>query len=200
MTNKSYTDQFIEAMGFYIALHQNEEITGASLKDARKHFHECSELKTEFKKVSMLMEKAASELLSRGESLGVSANRSSHARSDDFFRFWQETKWGEDFHLMVTIGNIYYKGKNIYDTSVDKIRDILAAGVEPGRELNLHVWLTLEDMTVLDLTVLTTMAAKGFDTSGYSESEVLIWRDGQPSDFVYEPLLVDNNFYEKVDR
>ena len=102
--------------------------------------------------------------------------------------------------MSITIGNVYYRGQNVYKTTKSKIKQILAEGFQPTKTLDVHVWLTLSDMTVVDLSILSTAEAKGSEIKKYSDSHVLIWRDGQPSDFHYEPLLVDDQFYEKVDR
>jgi hypothetical protein len=131
---------------------------------------------------------------------GADNNRACHVVSDDFFRYWQMQPFAEAFQMSITIGNVYYRDQNVYNTSKTKIRQILAEGFQPTKTLDVHVWLTLSDMTVIDLSILFTAEVKGCDIKQYSDSHVLIWKDGSPSDFHYEPLLVDNQFYEKVDR
>jgi hypothetical protein len=73
-----------------------------------------------------------------------------------------------------------------------------------GRELAAriqgHAWLTLDDMTVVDLTVLPTLTRwKKYPEPSAKQSPVLIWREGQSSDFLYEPLLADNGFVPAID-
>lgn len=105
---------------------------------------------------------------------------------------------GEMFELAVTVGNVYYRGENIYQVSRDSIRDLVKRGPRDGEVLPVHVWLTLEDMTVLDLTILASLRHRG-QYDGHSDG-MLVWNANEPGDFIFEPLLVDNLFATRVDN
>jgi len=36
--------------------------------------------------------------------------------------------------------------------------------------------------------------------SAFQEDPILVWREDVPSDFDFEPILVDNNFFYRVDE
>lgn len=55
-------------------------------------------------------------------------------------------------------------------------------------------------MTVLDLTVLSSLTALGYTEAPSSSNRVLVWNEEIPGDLEFEPLLVDNDFYYKVER
>jgi len=71
-------------------------------------------------------------------------------------------------------------------------------GPRDGEDLPVHVWLTVEDMTVLDLTILASLRHRG-QYEGHSEG-MLVWKANDPGDFLFEPLLVDNLFATRVDN
>lgn len=123
-----------------------------------------------------------------------------HAISQSFYENYNKTKYGDAFPLNITIGNVYYKGKNIYNTNQDKIRSIIHGGRQLDKDLGVHVWLTLENMTVIDLTVLPTLSKKKLFKLKSKSNGILIWREDVKSNFYYEPLLVDNKFMHRVDK
>lgn len=122
-----------------------------------------------------------------------------HALADGFLKVWEQSPMGERFPLAVTIGNVYFKGTNVYRATRESIADELRAGHSDAL-LKLHVWLTLDDMTVLDLGIKHSLAALGLRSpvTG-NETPVLIWRESNPGAYRYEPLLINNQFFELVD-
>ena len=101
-------------------------------------------------------------------------------------------------NLKLTVGNVFYKGENIYKATKRTVRETIEAGRRLDRKLDVHVWLTASDMTVYDLSIIPTLRAKGHNI----DSEVdplIVWRQGDKSDFIYKPLVVDNEFADKVD-
>ena len=60
-------------------------------------------------------------------------------------------------------------------------------------------WLTLDDMTVLDLTVHTKLLYKGYKGPKLKAEKPLIWDLSIPGDLDFVPVLVDNHFMYKVD-
>ncbi|EMN7239599.1 hypothetical protein WB855_004584 [Vibrio parahaemolyticus] len=118
------------------------------------------------------------------------------------FQNWlKQQKLGEYTDFKLTIGNVYYKGSNVYKTSKTKIKQMIKRGPQLNETLDLHVWLTLDDMTIYDLSIIPTLRAKGY-IKGKRESspEVLVLRPGEESDYEYRPLLVDDGFFHRVDK
>lgn len=102
--------------------------------------------------------------------------------------------------MAVTIGNVHYKGQNIYNVSKSALKRILNVGHNTNEKLNVHVWLTLDNMTVFDLTILSSLAAMEImPPLQEEESPVLVWREDSPGEFNYEPLLIHNAFFDLVD-
>ena len=102
--------------------------------------------------------------------------------------------------MSVTVGNVIYKGKNLYRLTRDGLREIIAQGPTATGSLDVHVWLTLEEMTVIDLTIVPTLVHRGELPESALEDPILFWREGIESDFEYQPILVDNEFMHRVDR
>lgn len=86
----------------------------------------------------------------------------------------------------------------IYQASRDSIGDLIRTGPRDGEDLPVHVWLTLGDMTVLDLTILASLRQQGRDDGG--QDGILVWKASDPGDFLFEPLLLDNLFATRVDN
>jgi hypothetical protein len=129
---------------------------------------------------------------------GSLANRC-HAVSHGFLKTWQSHPVSTQHPLFVTVGNVHFRGEDIYGLTPDKLRAILAEGRKPRHNLDFHVWLTWADMTVFDLSILPSLAAMGRLAPGEASAGVVVWREDQPGDFHFEPLLVDNDFFLKVD-
>ncbi len=123
-----------------------------------------------------------------------------HIVSSDFYKYWKSVEPSNAFSIDVTIGNVYYQGKSMYDLSKSKLKTIINQGFQPDKELPVHVWLTLEDMTIFDLTIIPTLVAKGMLNLNEAKKTVLVWRENNPSDFYFEPFLIDNDFIDRVDK
>jgi hypothetical protein len=126
---------------------------------------------------------------------------SCHAISHGFAESLQLLPLGQELPLAITIGNVSYRGTSLYQVTYEKIDAIISHGFDASKTVDVHVWITLQDMTVVDLSLLSTLAAMGLtDSLSPSADQVLIWREDSVSDFEYEPLLVDNEFFLKVER
>lgn len=122
---------------------------------------------------------------------------SCHAVSQGFYETWMRLP--DVPPLNITIGNVYFQGENLYQVSKTSIKRILNEGNQVDKTIDLHVWLTLDDLTVIDLTILSTLRAKSLLQEQSIDSNVLIWREEDPGEFRFEPLLIDNSFFQKVD-
>ncbi|MGK0446908.1 MAG: hypothetical protein ACJA2M_000678 [Polaribacter sp.] len=77
----------------------------------------------------------------------------------------------------------------------------MANGFQPNTDLPLHVWLTLPNLTIIDLTIIPTLVDKGIELTLQEKAEkVIIWKENEPSNLRYEPLLVDNSFMHRIDK
>lgn len=124
-----------------------------------------------------------------------------HSVHFNFQNWLQQQNLGKVTDFKMTVGNVIYKGNNVYKTSKTKIKQIINNGPNVDEALNLHVWLTLDDMTVYDLSIIPTLRAKGLiDSKLGSTPEVLVYRPGEKGDYEYQPLLVDDGFFYKVDK
>lgn len=120
---------------------------------------------------------------------------SCHATSHYFAQ-----QFADRISVAVTIGNVYFRGTNIYGVTREKIEALIHEGFNRKRFVGVHVWLTTTDMTVLDLTALSSLAALGHAKAPPSSNRVLVWNEESPGDLEFEPLLVDNDFFYKVER
>jgi hypothetical protein len=122
-----------------------------------------------------------------------------HAVSQSLFEKYNNLASGS-FQLCITVGNVIYKGDNLYNLTKDGLRGIIEKGPSAIGSLDLHVWLTLEDMTVIDLSIIPTLVHRGELPESALADPILFWHEGMDSDFEYQPILVDNGFMYKVDR
>lgn len=146
-------------------------------------------------KMKVLAEGYVDSLIQRG-----TIEHSCHAASHGFALTWQQFEESLDVPLAITIGNIFYNGKNIYGITLPKIREVVQEGCNTNRDIGVHVWLTTSDMSVIDLTALSTLTKLGFFDPPSPDNKVLVWNEELSSEFDYEPLLVDNNFFNRVEK
>ncbi|CAK2021631.1 DUF2612 domain-containing protein [Vibrio crassostreae] len=106
-----------------------------------------------------------------------------------------------DLKPQVTIGDVLVKGQPQYKVTKKSIKDIIAEGFNPNKTLNVHVWITLFDGTVFDPTIAATLVAKKM-LPPQEMSSMHIQPFGMTNDIniTYKPLLIDNEFYSRVDR
>lgn len=60
----------------------------------------------------------------------------------------------------VTIGNVFVDNKPYFKTTMESIYDDLRIGYQPEEPAEAHAWLTLEDGTIIDITILSSIAHK----------------------------------------
>lgn len=124
-----------------------------------------------------------------------------HSVSQQFYENWMSQKIGGVAPVAITIGNVKYKGKGIYQVSRSSVKRIMEKGFCPNESLEVHVWITFSNMTVLDLTIVPTLLSKGLASpSDFGDRRYVIWKEGDDSDFEYIPVLQHNNFMYVVDR
>lgn len=103
---------------------------------------------------------------------------------------------------VLTTGYILHNGNALFKFPTSDLKAYLA-GEKSIDRLNLHVWLTLPSMEIIDLTLATTLAivlANYFISHGSLPDFIL----GTPaalkreSNLIYKPVLVGHHFYEKI--
>lgn len=192
----TYLDQFIESVRYLETFQSGPQPDYDAMRRGLLGFQSPSNTPTyQSLLVEVLHPLSASFLAHSPFKIAHACHSVSHAFRHNF-RSLPEV--GQAFELAITVGNVYYRGENIYQASRNSIQELIQRGPRSGEELPVHVWLTLEDMTVLDLTVLASLRYHGrYD--GENEG-MLVWNESDPGDFRFEPLLVDNLFATRVDN
>ncbi len=88
-----------------------------------------------------------------------------------------------------------YNNKTVFEQSEETLISMLKHGVS-GPEVNLHSWLTLPSMEIIDFSLPTSYAIKYKEPEGVGS---IITR--HPSDFIhgvkYKPMLIGSKFLIK---
>jgi hypothetical protein len=115
--------------------------------------------------------------------------------SFNFFKLIEEKLGGGCF---LTVGDVKYNGTSIFNVTAEGVFNILRNG-KSKEDMNAHVWITLPDLTVLDLTIISTLIERGqIHLQDAPENPVLTWREDISSKFFYHPIIVDKDFPHKV--
>lgn len=200
MENESgrYFDQFVEGLRF---LHELYPQYNPNFDQVRENLlsNQRPELAETYRKVVRVVKECASRQITNEGGYAAVARRC-HAVSDGFLRTWKTTKFSEAVEISITVGNVYFNGESIYPVTKDLLRSIIARGPKLNENLNVHVWLTIENMAVLDLTILPSLKRmRKYNAVLTNDSAPLIWKEGEKSRFRYEPLLVHNDFFSEID-
>lgn len=124
-----------------------------------------------------------------------------HSVSQQFYENWMSQPIGDLLPVGVTIGNVKFKNREVYEVSRSSIKRTVEKDFCPEETLSLHVWLTFSNMTVLDLTIIPTLLAKGVASlSDFDGRNYVIWKESENELLDYIPLLQHNNFFYEVDR
>ncbi len=195
-----YLDQYVEALKFLTRFNDSYRKQEPDFQAIRNELLELQgdRRRDTYIKVARLIQDLVADY-----ARGIPAeHRSSrpHALLLGFWETFQQNGFGKTFALNITAGNLFFRGEPIYQQSKTGLKKRLSQGAHPDLPAGVHVWLTLEDMTVIDPTLLGDLEQRGLlKASDYSANGILVWRDEQPGDFRYEPLLVDNDFAWRID-
>lgn len=197
--HQTYLEQFIESLRFLSELEPKYSPDFKQINDAILFTKNDKEVREVYEKIKdTLIIPLAKDHLNKIAGVSTIAH-SCHSISYSFMTTWQKFEISKNFPLMMTIGNVYYKNENIYGLTKSKLKAIIKEGNLTNENLDVHVWLTRDDMTVFDLTVVSSLRAMGKLSENKLKPEVLVWSDDITSDFRYEPILTDNDFFSKVD-
>lgn len=192
----SYLDQFVSALRFYFELNP-AEAAPRDVEGLRQHF---LRQQSPSQVPSMAITKKYLAMLAAAFVEGYPGDiaHACHAASAGFLRSWNASRPpGLPGTLSLTVGSVRFKGEPVFETTRAAIAGVIAAGPAPATDLPVHVWLTLDDLTVIDLSIVPTLTGHGLLPAG--TPPVLFWREEDAGDFSFEPLLVDNLFFERID-
>jgi hypothetical protein len=194
----NYLDQYVEGLKF---LHELYPDYDPDFDKVRQNLlaHQNAESSETYRKVITALKRYSARRVA-GEGGPAAVARRCHAVSDGFLRTWKTTDLSRAIEISITIGNIYFNGENIYPITKELLRSILTQGPKTSEKLNVHVWLTVQNMTVLDLTILPSLQRmRKYNGILTNDSTTLIWKEGDKSRFCYEPILVHNDFFSEID-
>ncbi|MBY0419339.1 MAG: hypothetical protein K2W88_14915 [Pararheinheimera sp.] len=190
-----YLKQFIDAIAFLSEFEPEHSISDAKRNEIYKYFkNKSSDLELQ-KAISEAIDQTVPEFI---KNLPYPAAHQCNALSHSFHRVWKNSPLNDVSFTAITIGTVEYRGKKIYDVDKISIKKMIKDGPKIEQQLNAHVWLTLSDLTVLDLTISPTLVDRGYVKSG-TLPDYIIWREDRASDFRYTPILQHNNFIDAVD-
>lgn len=102
--------------------------------------------------------------------------------------------------IAVTIGDVAFRNKRMYDLNEKKMIEVINKGKDLSATLNLHVWLTYKTSYVFDLSIIPYLLShKKIPTPDISDHLLMAWDDNNKQELEYYPILVDNEFYNRVD-
>jgi hypothetical protein len=196
----TYLDQFLDSLKFFSQLHP--DIQHPDLEEMKRNIlsYQTGELADFYNKFRQGIT-AVANLYIEGAGGIQAAALNAHTHSQGLMTTWNQSQFGEACPLCVTIGNLYYKGTNLFPTTRDGIRSMIQRGKDRSAPIQGHFWLTADDMTVVDPTIISTLARWGkYPETKAKQCPTIIWREDSNSDFCYKPLLIDNTLFALIDE
>ncbi|MDC0434102.1 hypothetical protein OAM69_00480 [bacterium] len=104
-------------------------------------------------------------------------------------------------YMTLTVGDVSFDGQKLFDVSRSTLESAVAQGISTQDKPRFHVWLTLADMTIVDLTIINQLASLLHICAPSSDNELLnVWRTERKGRFDYHPMLVDDDFLSRLQR
>lgn len=123
------------------------------------------------------------------------------ADSHVFLKACIEQKVINEKYMTLTVGDVSYKGDKLFNASRQTMESAIANGISTKDEPLFHVWLTLADMTVIDLTIFRQLVGRGLlQQHDLAEKQLQVWRPERCGDFDYHPVLVDDEFLSRLQK
>ena len=175
------------------------------------------------KKYSLLFKEAVKRSKNLGLNKGESFRRYQQNYSDpqllnSAIKRYKSLGWGinelsqncglahaEIFHLLehhderayITIGNVHINGKPWLNVSPESLISDLKKG--PCEDvMNMHVWLTLPNMTIHDFTIRPNQAMNAGIALDIEKSIITLKPDEFDPEHYYEPMIVGHQFLQKI--
>ena len=126
-----------------------------------------------------------------------------HVVVHDLLRCMIRNKWCDPKDLAYTIGNVSIGGKWVYDITEESLKETIRKGHDLDNDVNVHAWLTFRTNYVLDPTILFTLTDWNFPGDLDIESHPIhFWNENDEKmrwELDYKPMLVDSDFFSRVD-
>ncbi len=104
-------------------------------------------------------------------------------------------------YMTLTVGDVSLDGQRLFNASRTTIGTAVEKGISTADEPTFHVWLTLADMTVIDLTLVRQLAASGkLPEPADADAWLTVWRQERKGRFDYHPILIDDDFLSRLQR
>lgn len=193
-----YISKFLDAMIFAGELDPELKIGQEKIAQLEKYYNE----QRKNKEIKVIINKELSQYANGYiQNAPFTLANQCHNISQSFFDLCTKNRITEICGMAITIGNVKYKGKELYKATPEYIKETIDKGFQPEEPLNLHVWLTLVDMSVLDLTIIPTLISKNIATpKDFKSKDLVVWRKNNDHHLEYIPMLHDDNFLHKVDK
>jgi hypothetical protein len=98
--------------------------------------------------------------------------------------------------ILYTLGYVHTPPVDRFRQTEEQLVALLKTGLD-SRAVNLHVWLTLPTMEILDISLATSMAVANNWTSGHG-SAISGHADRLNSGMRYHPMLIGEDFLRKI--
>jgi len=123
------------------------------------------------------------------------------ADSHTFLKTCLEQNIVQKNYMTLTVGDVAYKGSRLFNTSHHSIAQAISHSISTVDTPTFHVWLTLADLTVIDLTVINQLIAMGqIESCDDRDQWANIWRHERKGNFDYIPILSDDDFFSRLQR
>ena len=123
------------------------------------------------------------------------------ADSHVFLQACVEQQIVNEKYMTLTVGDVSYKGNRLFNADRLTMEAVVSKGISTQDEPLFHVWLTLADMTVIDLTIIRQLQQKQLIPAGDTSDQPLhVWRAERPGQFDYFPILVDDDFLSRLQK
>lgn len=104
-------------------------------------------------------------------------------------------------YMNLTVGDVSFKGEKLFNATRDTIESAVSNGISTIEKPLFHVWLTLSDLTVIDLTIINHLITRGVvEEPAYSDQFINVWRPERKGDYEYHPVLVDDDFIVRLQK
>jgi len=125
------------------------------------------------------------------------------ADSHTFLMACLDQKFLDERYMTLTVGDVSFDGESLFKTTRQTIEDCVANGISTVDQPGFHVWLTLVDMTIIDLTIVRMLAGERklrAPDPHAPEQWLNVWRPERKGRFDYHPILIDDDFLYRLQK
>jgi len=109
-------------------------------------------------------------------------------------------------YMTLSVGDVSMDGTPIFNASRTSLSEAMRNGISTVDAPAFHVWLTLADMTVIDLTLISLLEHRDINlypadkTLSSEKPQAIIWRPERKGRLNYHPVLSDDDFLSRLQR